>query len=206
MAVWLIASSLSAWSQSSLYFNRNSFVRASQAVPGNRQSITDFGPFPYGPTVTVSDVTFSGSSLGPHSINSGPALFNFDSVVPLGIHFANGARAFGADFSSQFPSVSSFTATLSLDNGETFQFTALTDPNYAFFGFISSTPIRNLIFSDGGILSGPVNLHEELIGNIYMVTVIPEPSSEALLALGAALLLLLSLGKHRCITLTIGRS
>ena len=97
-------------------------------------------------------------------------------------------RAFGADFSSQFPPVSSFTATLTLDDGEIFQFTAPTDPNYAFFGFISSLPIRDLTFSDGGILRGLVNLHEELIGNIYMVTVIPEPATIALAAIGALLL------------------
>jgi hypothetical protein len=48
----------------------------------------------------------------------------------------------------------------------------------------------NVTFSDGGLFPfGTVNLHEELIGNIFAVTVIPEPASIALAGLGAALLL-----------------
>jgi len=104
-AVWfIIISGHSVWSQTFIYYNRFSFLGVAQALPGNQQSIPGFLP-PFGPTVTVGDVTFSGSSLGTYGINSGQALFNFDSQVPLSIHFANGARAFGADFSSQYPVV-----------------------------------------------------------------------------------------------------
>ena len=100
------------------------------------------------------------------------------------------ALAFGADFSSSLsPQFSSFTATLLLDNGETFNFTAPSDPGSQFFGFISPSPIMDLPFSDGGIfMSGWYPLHEELIGNIYMVAQVPEPSSPMLLLLGLPLL------------------
>ena len=140
-------------------------------------------------------MTFQGRYLG-----TGPPtgfLYNFDSDVPLSIHFAYGARAFGGDFSSYLSSLYlSFTATLSLGNGETFQFTAPTDPNYAFFGFISPTPIRDLTFSDGGLF-GTVGLHEELLGNVYTVTVIPEPAAIVLAGFGAALLLGWRFPKHK---------
>ena len=46
----------------------------------------------------------------------------------------------------------------------------------------------DVTFSDGGLF-GTVGLHEELLGNVYMVTVIPEPAAIALAGLGAALLL-----------------
>jgi hypothetical protein len=179
-----------ALSQSSVYFNRNTFSNACQVVPGNKQSIS-FENLQFsqeGPVVTISDVTFTGRYLIRSALTSGAALYNFDGTKPLSIHFANGALAFGTDFSSKYSLIASFTATLSLDNGETFQFTAPTGPNYAFFGFISSNPIRDLTFSDGGILPGRVNLHEELIGNISMVTVIPEPATIALAAVVALLL------------------
>lgn len=118
-------------------------------------------------------------------------MFNMDSNTPLGIHFANGARAFGADFSSDVSLFqSSFTATLSLNNGEQFTFTAPASPNSVFFGFISPTPFTDITFSDGGIfrISPGVNLHEEKIGNLYVVLEIPEPSGAVFLALGAAAL------------------
>jgi len=194
-AVWLVLlSGTSVWSQSSsLYFNRNSFVSAGQAVPGIHQSLLPFfGPFTdddsgWGQTLTVSNVTFTGRYLTLSSINSGPVLWNYDAGGPLRIHFANGARLFGADFSSSASDVTpSFTATLSLDNGETFQFPAPTSPGSTFFGFISATPIRDLIFNDGGLV-GATHLHEERIGNIFMVMEIPEPSTVALFGLGGFL-------------------
>jgi hypothetical protein len=141
--------------------------------------------------VTISNVTFTGRSLGTKAITSGISLLNFDSGIPLGIHFANGARAFGADFSSDLPpQFTTFTATLSLDNGETFQFTAPVEPNSTFFGFISPTPIMDIIFSDGGIFhpEPSITFHEEMIANIYMVAV-PEPAGIVLAGLGAALFL-----------------
>src|SRR5438128_1628154 len=118
-AVCLIfASERVVQSQSSIYYDRLTFRLAAQEVPGNQQDINFLflPPSTEGPIVTISDVTFTGRYLIRSQINSGVTLFNFDSGVPLGIHFANGARAFGADFSSAYTNVPSFTATLSLDN------------------------------------------------------------------------------------------
>ena len=183
--VWLaVGFTTTAWSQSTLYFDRGDLIAAAQQIPGNYLAISYFPPV-YGPELTISDVTFRGRYLvgSPNGI-----LWNFDSGSPLSIRFANGARAFGADFSSSLSDagISSFTATVSLDTGETYQFTAPTDPNFAFFGFISPTPIMALTFSDGGLF-GFGNLHEELIANIVVVTV-PEPGVLGLFALGALFL------------------
>jgi hypothetical protein len=174
----------SAWSQSTLYYDRGDLIAAAQQIPGNYLTVSYFPPV-YGPELTISDVTFRGGYLVGHPNG---ILWNFDSGSPLSIHFANGARAFGADFSSSLSHAgfSSFTATVSLNTGETYQFTAPTDPNFAFFGFISPTPIMALTFSDGGLF-GFGNLHEELIGNIVVVTV-PEPGVLGLFALGALFL------------------
>ncbi len=186
-----------ARAQSSLYFDRNGFMNAAQAIPGHQQSITDFGPFPYGPAVTVSDVTFTGRDLTTTVINSGLALYNFDDSFPLGIQFARGARAFGADFSSYLsPYYSSFTATLSLDSGEVLSFLAATNPNSTFFGFISPIPIRSMSFSDGGLFPSPFIGHQELIGNIFVVQ-IPEPDPLVLFTLGALLLGWRFVWRHR---------
>jgi len=174
-----------AWSQSTIYLDdRGTFEFEALQLSGNFQRITSF-PSANGPELTVSDLTFRGNFLVASP--NGGVLWNFDGSAPgLRIHFANGARAFGADFSSSLsPYYSSFTATVSLDSGESFQFTAPTDPNFRFFGFISPTPIRDMTFSDGGLLS-PFNFHEELLGNVTVVTV-PEPSSLALLGCGGIL-------------------
>jgi hypothetical protein len=175
-----------AWSQSTIYLDdRGGFESDAITLSGNFQRILDF-PAVNGPELTVSDLTFRGNFLVASP--NGVVLWNFDGSAPgLRIHFANGARAFGADFSSSLsPYYSSFTATVSLDSGESFQFTAPTDPGFRFFGFISPTPIRDMTFSDGGLLS-PFNFHEELLGNVTVVTV-PESSSLALLGIGGVLL------------------
>jgi hypothetical protein len=183
------------WAQSTIYSDFGQFYLASQAVPGNWQSISLSPPgIPsdeIGPVLTIGNVTFSGRYLLREIDSSfstvGPVLYNFDSDIPLHVHFATGSRAFGADFSSYLsPSYSSFTATLSLDDGETFSFTAPTNPNSTFFGFISPTPIMDLTFSDGGLF-GFGNLHEEFIGNIIVVTV-PEPFPSALFGMGGLLI------------------
>lgn len=66
---------ITAWSQSTLYFDRGNFVGAAQAVPGNFQT-TSYFPEVYGPELTISDLTFRGGYLvgGPTGI-----LWNFDS-------------------------------------------------------------------------------------------------------------------------------
>ncbi len=106
----------------------------------------------------------------------------------MGIQFANGGRAFGGEFSSFLsPYYSSFTARLSLDTGEVLTFTAATNPNSTFFGFISPTPIRSFTYSDGGLFPSPNISHQEMVGNLYLVTV-PEPHALGLFALGTLLL------------------
>jgi hypothetical protein len=180
------------WAQSTQYFDFGRFYLASQAIPGNWQYISFLNVQPglIGPSLTISNVTFRGRYLiledDVSIFSAGRSLFNFDSGGPLTIHFDTGARAFGADFSSFLaPTYQSFTATVSLDNGETFTFTAPTNPNSTFFGFVSPTPIRDVMFSDGGLF-GFGNLHEELIGNIIVVTV-PEPSTLVFFGLGGFL-------------------
>ena len=185
-ALTLISEQLAS-PQSSVYFDRNDFLNSAGAIPGTQQSISFGFPFVTGPSVTIGDVTFTGRDLirgGP--LGSEVALYNFDSHIPLGVHFANGARAFGGDFSSFLsPYYSSFTARLTLNNGEVLTFTAPTNPNSTFFGFISPTPIRSFTYSDGGLFPG-IGLHQEMIANLHVVTV-PEPHTFGLFALGALL-------------------
>jgi len=180
----------SAWPQGTIYFERTAFSNACRSVSGNKQSISfeylpGYGEF--GPILTAFDMIFRGGYLVRQSPTS---LYNFDSDFPLTIHFNSGALAFGADFSSKLsPQFTSFTATVSLDWGATFNFTAPSYPDSQFFGFISPTPIVDLTFSDGAIfMSGGYPMHQEVIGNIYEVLLIPEPSELGLLALGGLLL------------------
>ena len=186
----LLLAAQPAWSQGTIYFDRTTFSNACQSVSGIKQGIS-FEYLPggpeFGPVLTVSDVTFRGRYLIRHSPSS---LFNFDSDIPLTMHFNMGALAFGADFASELsPQFSSSTATLSLDNGEKLNFTAPSDPSSQFFGFIFPTPIMDLTFSDGGIfISGSYPFHEEVIGNPYMVLSVPEPGVFGLFTLGTLLL------------------
>ncbi len=112
----------------------------------------------------------------------------------MSIHFETGALAFGADFSSLlFPyNTSNFTATIKVQGGDTFSFSATPGPGSTFFGFLEKGPFTDLTFSDGGafgIRQGTDGLpngtyHEELIGNPYMVVGVPEPRVISLLLLG----------------------
>jgi hypothetical protein len=196
----LVLSGWPAWAGTVTYFDRAAFMDASKTVPGLEQSISFARFIPYGDmlefgrSVSISNVTSTGSYLVairryPYAETSPVGLLNYDAAVPISLHFETGTRAFGADFSSQvFPQFTSFTATVSLDNGESFSFTAPADPEFRFFGFITDHPILNLTFSDGGIIRvGPFALfHEELIKDIFMVAEIPEPGSLALIGLGAS--------------------
>lgn len=137
---------------------------------------------------------FSGRHLHVSSLlpltASGVVLFNSDSDIPLTISFDYGARAFGANWGSgsgeQFPS---FTATLTLDSGETFSFGSPTNPDSTFFGFIVDRPIMSLTFSDGAqFVSGGFHFHGELLKDIYMVAMVPEPGAVSLFAIGWAVL------------------
>ncbi len=138
------------------------------------------------------DRTLIASSFTSESL-AGPVLRNFDNTRnPLSVHFADPVYALGAYFSTgPSPYVSNFTATLTLDTGEQFTFSAQAAPYSTFFGFISPIPVRELTFSDGGI--GPIGngfyAHEEQIGDIFTITQVPEPGALALFGLGALALL-----------------
>ncbi len=146
----------------------------------------------------LSSATFTSGGGILYAVNDtgnsliGPVIGDLDSDFPLTLSFASPVYAFGADFSSWLtPYYTSFTATLTLDTGESFQFTAQDQPNYTFFGFTSPTPVRQVTFDDGGI--APIGLgayaHEQQIGNIFMVTQVPEPSALTLFSFGGLALL-----------------
>jgi hypothetical protein len=138
--------------------------------------------------LTVSGLTFRGG--GPQrveTLSSGGnlALINYDSLTPQLVDMNGPTLAFGADFSSLLSSVTStFLATVTLNDGRVFTFTAPADPNFSFFGYVSTQPFSSLTFSDGGLIGG---LHEEILDNITVVQV-PEPGALGLFALGALLL------------------
>ncbi len=171
------------------------FYTPDAVIPGIDLSVPQV-PIP----TYVSSATFeAGGGLTLFAINSaraslaGPVLLNFDNTsAPLSVHFADPVYAFGADFSSNLsPYLSNFTATVALDTGQQFTFTAQANPYSTFFGFISPTPVRELTFSDGAV--GPIGngfyAHEEQIGDIFTITQVPEPSGLALLAVGGLALL-----------------
>lgn len=195
----LLLSSVVASGASVTYFDRTAFTNACLALSGVRQNIsfdayapeegmyTEFGPSFTLLTSSATTFTTRGyliASRAPSVTDSSAVLHSFDSSSSLRIQFGSGALAFGADLSSYIsPAFASFTATVSLDTGETFSFTSPANPHYTFFGFTSDIPVTDLTFSDGGTAFG---YHEELIRDIHMVTVIPEPGSLALLGLGTA--------------------
>jgi hypothetical protein len=165
-------------------------------LPGTQQSFS-FEDYTYGknslrewgPSLTISNVTFSGRFLvTAHYQELGPdaVLHSSEGGTPLALNFDYPVTAFGADYSSLIGHLfSSFTATLTLDSGEKFTFEASTNPDSTFFGFIAGEPIRSLTFSDGGIEPiGGYFFHEELIKNITMVIQVPEPGTAVLVGLG----------------------
>ncbi len=155
-------------------------------------------------------ITFRGDDLiadsGPQFTLTGPILRNFDAGHPLVMDFESPVYAFGANFSSGLaPGSNFFTATLTLDTGESFSLTAAGSPNSTFFGFVSPTPVRQLVFSDGGVYpAGPADpsvfFHEESIGSIFMIEQVPEPSRFALFGVGAFALLWCARRKKRATT------
>ena len=112
--------------------------------------------------------------------NSGTVLYSMEGGGPMRIAFDSPVSAFGADYGSALsPRFATFTATLTLDSGQTFSFESPTNPDSTFFGFVVDRPIRSMTFSDGGKFDagGGFFFHEEMIKDIYMVTAIPEPGS-----------------------------
>lgn len=187
--------------QGTIYRDRSEFEAALSGTAGTRTDIIFDGPFPpggfvvegevrgYFPPLTVSDLTFhSGGVLLIRTFADGNRwLNNYDSLTPLGVVMNGPALAFGADFSSFLrPDYTSFLATATLNDGRVFTFTAPADPNFTFWGIVTSQPFSSLTFSDGGLI-GIAGYHEEILDNITVVSV-PEPGVCALLALGGLLL------------------
>jgi len=186
--------------QGTIYTDRSAFDAAIVGLAGTRHDVNFQPPFPpggidegdavrYGPSLTISGLTFR--SGGPMllrrvSADANVILNNYDSLTPLFVDMNGPARAFGADFASLLtPFYSNFLATVTLDNGNVFTFTAPANPNLAFYGFVTTQPFSRVTFSDGGLIFG--DLHEEILDNVTAVTV-PEPNVVALFALGALLL------------------
>ena len=204
LAGWLATSSghlgtLPCCGQGTTYTDRSAFDAAIADLTGARRDLNFQPPFPpggidegewvrYFSPLTISGMTFH--SGGPllirlFSADGNRALNNYDSLTPLMVDMNGSAMAFGADFASLLnPFYSSFLATVTLDNGNVFTFTAPANPNFTFFGFVTTQPFSSLTFSDGGLI-GPY--HEEILDNITVGTV-PEPGVFALSALGALLL------------------
>ena len=136
----------------------------------------------------MSGITFRGGGpqlIRPMSVDGNLALINYDSLGPQIVDMNGPTLAFGADFASFLnPVYTSFLATVTLNDGRVFTFTAPADPNFTFFGFVTTQPFSSLAFSDGGLI-GP--FHGEILDNITVVTV-PEPGVFGLFALGTLLL------------------
>ncbi|MCW5555434.1 MAG: PEP-CTERM sorting domain-containing protein [Verrucomicrobiae bacterium] len=196
LAAVLASSTFPCLGQGVIYSSREAFDAAITTLSGNRLDVNFDGPLPPGGTdfggmvgymspLIVSGVAFHGSVF-LYDTGSGWILNNYDSLSPLVVDMNAPSLAFGADFASFLsPTHTSFTATVSLDNGAVFTFEAPADPDFVFFGFVTAQPFSRLTFSDGGLLFG--YLHEELLDNITVVT-IPEPVTLGLFSLGALVL------------------
>jgi len=196
-AFYLWHSSGPCLGQGTIYRDRSAFEAAISAITGSPTDVNFQPPLPpggidggvrYFSPLTVSGITFhSGGALYIRSISADDNLVlnSYDSLTPLLVGMNEPALAFGADFSSYLsPFYTSFLATVTLNDGRVFTFTAPADPNFTFWGIVTTQPFTSLTFSDGG-LTGP--FHEEILDNITVVRV-PEPGMFALLSLGALLL------------------
>jgi hypothetical protein len=192
LAVWFIIQSGHCLGQGTIYFDRGDFEFAIAGLSGIRRDLDFQGPLPpgdYFPPLTISGLTFRGG--GPQliyqmSADGNLALINYDSLAPQIVDMNGPALAFGADFASFIsPDYTSFLATVTLNDGSFFTFIAPADPNFTFFGIVTTQPFYSLTFSDGGLVG--TGLHEEILDNITVVT-IPEPGALGLFALGGLLL------------------
>lgn len=83
-------------------------------------------------------------------------LINYDSVGPQFVDMNGPTLAFGADFASFIsPVYSTFLATVTLNDGRVFTFSAPADPNFTFWGIVTTQPFSTLTFSDGGLIGLP---------------------------------------------------
>jgi len=172
------------FSGTTIYTDYFGLEAASSGFPGDRVNVS-FRDFPvngiYWPPLTVSNIALLGRVFVVEPVSGVQFLYlnNYDSDVPLTIHFPTGAKAFGAFFSSwlgpTYPKTITMTATT--DQGEVFTFDAFScDPgkppiNVSWFGLLPEATIYNLTFSDGAIFgaAGPYPMHEEMIAEIFAV-------------------------------------
>lgn len=188
--------------QGTIYRDRSVFETAISSIAGVRTDLSFGPPLPpggvgqlermaYFQPLTVSGLTFSGG--GPLLIlldsfipEPNWILINYDSLTPLTVDMNGPTLAFGADFASWLnPVHSTFLATVTLNDGRVFTFTAPADPNFTFWGIVTTQPFSSVTFSDGGLIG--IGLHEEILDNITVVT-IPEPGMVGLFGLGALFL------------------
>jgi hypothetical protein len=192
LAVAVAISVPPCFGQGTIYFDRGNFEFAIAGLSGIRQDV-DFRGLEgfHFPPLTVSGLTFRGG--GPQRVETlseggSLALINYDSLTPQLVDMNGPTLAFGADFSSLLsPVYTSFLATVTLNDGRVFTFTAPADPNFTFWGIVTTQPFTSLTFSDGGLIGLPPPLHEEILDNITVVRV-PEPGVRAILAVGALFL------------------
>jgi hypothetical protein len=177
--------------QGTIYFDRSDFEFAIAGLSAIRQDV-DFQGLGgiYFPPLTISGLTFRGGGaqrIESLSAGGSQALINYDSLGPQMVDMNGPTLAFGADFASFLrPVYTSFLATVTLNDGRVFTFIAPTNPDFTFFGYLTTQPFSSLTFSDGGLI-GAAGFHEEILDNITVMRV-PEPGVFALLALGALLL------------------
>ncbi len=212
----MVACTVTCLSQNVTYTSRTAFNAAVAGIAGTRLDLGFEPPLPPGGTSVgggafrywapwaVGGLTFGGEVLlirperFPLASSTNNVLNNYDSFTPLTVGLNGLSRAFGAEFGSLLsPTYSSFTATVSLDNGEVFTFTAPANPNRAFFGFVTTQSFSKLTFSDGALVGVPVPLHEEILDNITAIVVVPEPSVTVLCLLAGGLICLCRVLRRR---------
>lgn len=167
----------------SCYSSPSALEAASSSFTGDRVNLS-FNTFPvagmYASPFVISNIAILGRTFVIEPVSGVPFLYlnNYDSDVPLTIHFPTGAKAFGAFFSSWLgPSYpKTFTMTATTDHGEVFTFEDFSSygqsppVNVAWFGLIPDAPIYDLTLSDGGIVqSGGYSMHEEMIAELFAV-------------------------------------
>jgi hypothetical protein len=144
MATWLTPlvlyqSAYTCFGQGTIYFDRSDFELAIAGSSGIRADVDFQPPLPPGGIddgvgvryflpLTMSGITFhSGGALYIRSISAGGnrVLNGYDSLSPLMVDMNGPAVAFGADFASLLsPVYTSFLATVTLNDGRVFTFTA----------------------------------------------------------------------------------
>ena len=162
--VWMLVA-CATWTEAPIYGAAvkysapQQFQQDAYNLPGAKVSLS-FGAdyFSHPSPVTMSNIVFNGRwfVVQPVSSQSKNYLNNYDSDVPLRVHFPTGAHAFGAYFSSWIgPWSTSFTGTVTTDQGDRFVVQGPTDsgslpPSY--LGLIFSDSVYDVTFDDGGVL------------------------------------------------------